>query len=107
MSCKVCLREYEDRPNDMCDNYLHWAGYVYHLEGKKNSQLPKFAIGDHVKIAEDQHSSSDYGVWFEKSGTIKIAATREKHRPRSYWVKMDNDVAELKVCECDLEKIDR
>lgn len=32
MSCKVCYRDYNDRPNDMCDNHLHWQGYVSELE---------------------------------------------------------------------------
>jgi hypothetical protein len=35
-SCKICYREYEDRPNDMCDNYLHWQAYVYKLEISPN-----------------------------------------------------------------------
>lgn len=111
--CKVCAREYEMRPNDICSNYLHWQAYVYRLEdvyqleGKNSSKLPKFEAGDHVKIAEDHKSSNDYGVWFGKTGTIKLASIKEKHRSRSYWVKMDNSSAgiELKVYECDLEKI--
>jgi hypothetical protein len=102
--CKICMREYETRPNDLCNNYLHWQAYVYQLEGKKASKLPKFASGDHVQIVEELKSAHDYGVWFGKSGVIKTTGIRERHRPRSYCVKMGG-LNELKVYECDLEKI--
>jgi hypothetical protein len=45
MSCKVCYREYEDRPNDLCSNYLHWQTYAYQLE--INGRKPSFQWSEH------------------------------------------------------------
>jgi hypothetical protein len=50
MSCKVCYREYEDRPNDICDNYLHWQGYVYQLEDNKVISRSTFVKRKSVSI---------------------------------------------------------
>lgn len=110
MSCKVCLREYEDRPNDMCDNYLHWAGYVYHLEANKlitnQKQPPKFKKDDRVQIADYEDSARDYGRFLGVRATVEQVLPHARNKPQEYMVMPDNSTKQsLRALECDLEKI--
>jgi len=97
----------------MCDNYLHWQAHVYQLEAKglvKKLRLPKFILGEHVKIADDEHSSDDYGVWFGKSGRISQVVPRSKRASQDYRILMDDGgkyPIVMYVHECDLERIER
>jgi len=97
MDCKICLREYKDRPNDLCDYYLHWQSYVYKLEAKgliEKREPPKFAIGDRVKIAVG------------KAGTIEDIYPRSRRASQHYNVRIDDREFTIRVAECDLSRVE-
>lgn len=111
MSCKVCYREYKDRPNDMCKSYLHWQAYANHLEanssGKKVKQPPKFNKGERVQIADYEHSSRDYGRFLGFAATIEEVLPHARNKPQEYIVMPDNSTrATLRIYEGDLENKD-
>lgn len=109
--CKVCYRDYHTRPNDMCDNYLHWQAYVYQLEAKglikKSKEPPQFKVGDRVQIA-DERSSRDYGRFLGVTATVEEVIPHARNEHQEYRVMPNNSTRQsLRVRECDLEKIER